>query len=516
MQRLRHLLRAPGLAVQLRQRHGTADRDEGGIADHGFVQILVAQRQILTGLEEKMPLVCLVDQNDTNCGRYVDAPVKDREGIARELLQQHVAQPVDTGRAHQGCPCAELREDDRLVERVAAERQLRVVEQRHLPVQNVSVHARDHQVDHLQTDGQNVKPLHALPLSAAAEQLQLAHGRLDHGVLRQQVQVGIAGVRMLGDGALGGEDHVGEDVDLADAARDGVAEIVIRQTRAAVQHEGNRNGLADLAQTRDIELRRRLVDAVARADGDGEEVRAGLVDKGLGFLRLRVDHLVDLAVAVGQTADAAELAFHADAHAVRDTDDLGGFADVLLAGLLTGAVIHDGAEAGAQRLHQKLKVVGVVQMDGDGDLGPAGLLALRHGLTIVTNSAQITPLLADSDNTVYALGGQVRATSLACVGMWTLTALRTLRADIALIGTNGVLGHTGPCTSIYSEAEIKTAMVQCAKKSIVLCDGSKFREEAVIQFADWQQIDCLITDQTAPEAELAVIRQKTTVLVAGT
>ena len=98
-------------------------------------------------------------------------------------------------------------------------------------------------------------------------------------------------------------------------------------------------------------------------------------------------------------------------------------------------------------------------MDGDGDLGPAGLLALRHGLTIVTNSAQITPLLADSDNTVYALGGQVCATSLACVGMWTLTALRTLRADIALIGTNGVLGHTGPCTSIYSEAEIKTSMV---------------------------------------------------------
>ena len=146
----------------------------------------------------------------------------------------------------------------------------------------------------------------------------------------------------------------------------------------------------------------------------------------------------------------------------------------------------------------------------------ARLLALRHGLTIVTNSAQITPLLADSDNTVYALGGQVCATSLACVGMWTVTALRTLRADIALIGTNGVLGHTGPCTSIYSEAEIKTAMVQCAKKSIVLCDGSKFREEAVIQFADWQQIDCLITDQTAPEAELAAIRQKTTVLVAGT
>lgn len=155
-------------------------------------------------------------------------------------------------------------------------------------------------------------------------------------------------------------------------------------------------------------------------------------------------------------------------------------------------------------------------MDGDGDLGPAGLLALRHGLTIVTNSAQITPLLADSDNTVYALGGQVRATSLACVGMWTLTALRTLRADIALIGTNGVLGHTGPLHLDLQRGGDQDGYGPVREKSIVLCDGSKFREEAVIQFADWQQIDCLITDQTAPEAELAAIRQKTTVLVAGT
>ena len=135
---------------------------------------------------------------------------------------------------------------------------------------------------------------------------------------------------------------------------------------------------------------------------------------------------------------------------------------------------------------------------------------------------------ANSFEASFAGGEANVAVSLANYGMeaafvtrlpdndLTTAALRTLRADIALIGTNGVLGHTGPCTSIYSEAEIKTAMVQCAKKSIVLCDGSKFREEAVIQFADWQQIDCLITDQTAPEAELAVIRQKTTVLVAGT
>ena len=103
--------------------------------------------------------------------------------------------------------------------------------------------------------------------------------------------------------------------------------------------------------------------------------------------------------------------------------------------------------------------------------------------------------------------------------MWTLTALRTLRVDIALIGTNGVLGHTGSLHLDLQRGGESRRLWSSArkKKSIVLCDGSKFRRKRSSSFADWQQIDCLITDQTAPEAEkLAVIRQKTIVLVAGT
>ena len=95
-------------------------------------------------------------------------------------------------------------------------------------------------------------------------------------------------------------------------------------------------------------------------------------------------------------------------------------------------------------------------MDGDGDLGPAGLLALRHGLTIVTNSAQITPLLADSDNTVYALGGQVCATSLACVGMWTLTALRTLREHDAT-GAHAVIEADDAIDALYRAGAARAA-----------------------------------------------------------
>ena len=144
----------------------------------------------------------------------------------------------------------------------------------------------------------------------------------------------------------------------------------------------------------------------------------------------------------------------------------------------------------------------------------ARLLCQRSGLTIITNSAQIPTILAGSDNTVLALGGQMRPLSMACVGMWTLAALQTLRADLAVLGTNGILHHTGPCTSVYSEAEVKKTMLQRASRCAVLCDSSKFAEESIIQLADWSQISCLVTDGAAPLETLQEIRRSTRVLVA--
>lgn len=144
----------------------------------------------------------------------------------------------------------------------------------------------------------------------------------------------------------------------------------------------------------------------------------------------------------------------------------------------------------------------------------ARLLCQRSGLTIITNSAQIPTILAGTDNTVLTLGGQLRPLSMACVGMWTLSTLQTLRADLAVIGSNGLLHHTGPCTSIYSEAEVKKVMLQRANRSVVLCDSSKFSEECMIQIADWSQISCFVTDAAAPQRALDEIRRTTRVLVA--
>lgn len=146
----------------------------------------------------------------------------------------------------------------------------------------------------------------------------------------------------------------------------------------------------------------------------------------------------------------------------------------------------------------------------------ARLLSQRRGLTIITNSATIPPVLSRSPNTVLSLGGEMRGSSMAYVGMLTLNALQALGSDIAFVATDGFYHRNGPCTSVYLEAEIKKAMVQNARETVLVCDSSKFQRDSVVQFCDWSQIDYLITDSQAPKEELLELEQKTKIILAST
>ena len=90
---------------------------------------------------------------------------------------------------------------------------------------------------------------------------------------------------------------------------------------------------------------------------------------------------------------------------------------------------------------------------GSTTLELARLLKNVPDLHIVTNSAAIPQLLADCPSTVSCLGGDLRKTSLAFTGPWTLSAIQSLRADVAFLGVDG-LDEAGPHTSVVAEAEV--------------------------------------------------------------
>ncbi|WP_066684131.1 DeoR/GlpR family DNA-binding transcription regulator [Christensenella intestinihominis] len=144
----------------------------------------------------------------------------------------------------------------------------------------------------------------------------------------------------------------------------------------------------------------------------------------------------------------------------------------------------------------------------------AKLLTLQSGLTIFTNSIAIIQLLHASHNRVFMFGGEIRPSSMALVGGWTVDALRLVEADIAFLGTDGFAGREGPCSASFEEVEVKRAIVGSGRKKILVCDHSKFLRSDMFLYCGFDEIDCVVTDEKAPAREIANLRRHTEVITA--
>jgi len=119
----------------------------------------------------------------------------------------------------------------------------------------------------------------------------------------------------------------------------------------------------------------------------------------------------------------------------------------------------------------------------------------------VTHSLTIAPALAATDDvSLTVIGGRIRGITAAAVGVETVNAIRRLRPDVAFIGTNGVSAEFGLSTPDPDEASVKSAIVQSARRVIVVADASKHDRELLVTFAALEDIDVLVTDAEPPAA----------------
>lgn len=125
----------------------------------------------------------------------------------------------------------------------------------------------------------------------------------------------------------------------------------------------------------------------------------------------------------------------------------------------------------------------------------ADLLPDDPGLTVFTNSPTVVVrLLTRPRLTVVLLGGRVRATTLAAVGATTIEQLDRLRADVAVLGTNGVSVGRGLTTPDPEEAAVKAAMVRAGRWTVALADSAKIGADHLVRFAELREVDVLVTD----------------------
>lgn len=130
----------------------------------------------------------------------------------------------------------------------------------------------------------------------------------------------------------------------------------------------------------------------------------------------------------------------------------------------------------------------------------------RDDLTVVTASLPIASLLGTRPVRVVTLGGYVLHDELSCVGPVALRTLSTYRFDAAVVGAAGLSARWGMTELTDEEAEVQRAAIERTERLIVIADGSKLGVATSSVVGPPDRIDILVTDVSAPSAEVALLR----------
>jgi len=135
--------------------------------------------------------------------------------------------------------------------------------------------------------------------------------------------------------------------------------------------------------------------------------------------------------------------------------------------------------------------------------------ALRHfqNLTIITNAVNIAAELAGTAVEVILTGGTLRKNSFSLVGPIAEETLRRLSADLLFLGVDGFDVHYGLSTPNLLEAKVNRVMVEVAKKTVAVCDASKFGRRSLSLIVPPSALHEVITDRGVPKSDLRLLKQ---------
>jgi DeoR family transcriptional regulator, fructose operon transcriptional repressor len=147
----------------------------------------------------------------------------------------------------------------------------------------------------------------------------------------------------------------------------------------------------------------------------------------------------------------------------------------------------------------------VVINGGTTTLALAKYLATKRGLTVVTNSLPLPQeMYTRGAREIYVIGGAYRLRSQVTIGPVVLSdgagTPRSIHADWAIIGVGGVSDEGTVWTSSLPEAGMMRSMMDCASRTLLLADSSKFSKREFAEVADLSPKTTLITDKRPNKA----------------
>jgi DeoR family transcriptional regulator of aga operon len=138
----------------------------------------------------------------------------------------------------------------------------------------------------------------------------------------------------------------------------------------------------------------------------------------------------------------------------------------------------------------------------------ARVLVDRQRLTVVTNALNIASELAIRPNLkLVVTGGWARSESYELVGPLAEQALAGLNLDTVFLGVDGISFEAGLMTHHEVEAHTNLALIERARRTVVVADSSKIGRTAFARICPIERVHELITDAEADPAALDAIRE---------
>lgn len=145
-----------------------------------------------------------------------------------------------------------------------------------------------------------------------------------------------------------------------------------------------------------------------------------------------------------------------------------------------------------------------VEMIDDGDviildsgtttLEIAELLKNNRSITVLTNSIPIAHTLSNSQVAVTVVGGMLFGRNISTQGPDAEHYFSQVEVNKVFLGASGTRSDVGLTSLTPLEASIKRCMMRSAQKVFAVFDSTKFNCCGINLFADFSELDYIITD----------------------
>lgn len=138
----------------------------------------------------------------------------------------------------------------------------------------------------------------------------------------------------------------------------------------------------------------------------------------------------------------------------------------------------------------------------------------HRDLVVITNNINVVNILSGSPSKELILaGGIVRQSDGGVVGEAAMEFIRKFRVDVAVIGASALEEDGTVLDFDYREVSVAHAILQSARRRMLVVDHSKFERRATVRICDMSEIDVVVLDAEPSDRFRAVCEANDTEIV---